>query len=422
MSVSETEDTPTLLVISGGREVVPVIVEARRLGLRVVVMDADPSAPGFRYADGGVLAHIDDPDVAVEAARTFAQRQRIDGVLGVAADVPMTVAAVADALCLPGVPLATAALAADRLAMKDRFRVRGVPVPWYAPVESIAALRSLARHAGRMLVVKPVDNGGARGVVRLLPDIDASWAYALAASESPTGRVMVEEFVAGPHVSTEAVVVNGQVTTVACSDRNYEMLERFAPFVIDNGGDLPTSLPETTVTAIEVLMTAATTALGVSRGTVRGDIVLGPDGPMMIELAVRLSGGFFCTHEIPLATGVNFVEAAIRLAIGAPLPDDLLTPRWSRGVSQRYLFPSPGTVLSVTGADEVALGEGIELLDVCVRPGLTVPPVTSHVCRGGVVIAVAETRREAVRRANAAAARVRIITRPPLGCGALGLH
>ena len=413
---------PTLLVVSGGGEAVPVIIEAKRLGLRVLVMDGDPAAPGFRYADVGLLASIDDPDGAVEAARAYAGRSRIDGVLAVAADVPMTAAAVADALGLPGVPLATAALAADKLAMKNRLRARGVPVPWYAPVDHPAALRSLVAQAGRPLVLKPVDSRGARGVLRLLPDVDLTWAFELAAAESPTGRVMVEEFVAGPQVTTEAVVVEGRTTTVACSDRNYEWLDRFAPFVIDNGGDLPTALTAPTVIAIEHLMAAAARALGVERGTVKGDLVIGPEGPLLIALAVRLSGGFFCTHEIPLATGVNVVECAIRLALGRPVPDDMLVPRWSRGVSQRYFFPPPGTVVSVTGVDEVAMGEGIALLDLRVRPGTVVRPMTSQVCRGGVVIAVADTRDEAVRRANLATARVRIVTRPTLAAAAACVH
>ena len=36
----------------------------------------------------------------------------------------------------------------------------------------------------------------------------------------------------------------------------------------------------------------------------------------MIELAARLSGGFFCTREIPLNTGVDFVGDAIKVALG----------------------------------------------------------------------------------------------------------
>ena len=66
----------------------------------------------------------------------------------------------------------------------------------------------------------------------ILPDVDPGWAYEVAAAESPTGRVMVEAFIAGPQVSTESVVVQGRTHTVGFSDRNYELLDRFAPYVI----------------------------------------------------------------------------------------------------------------------------------------------------------------------------------------------
>ncbi len=418
-----TADAPgrprTLLIVSGGREAVPAIAEARRMGLRVLVSDGAPDAPGLRLADAGLIASTYDAEATVEAARAYAARNPIDGVLAVAADVPVTVAAVADALGLPGISLATAYLAADKLAMKERLRAAGVPVPWYAAVASAEALATLAARTSAPLIVKPVDSRGARGVVRLLPGVEPTWAYEIAAAESPTGRVMVEAFVAGPQVSTESVVVGGQVTTVGFSDRNYELLERFAPFVIENGGELPSHLPERTRLAIEALVADAAHALGVRHGTVKGDVVVGPGGPMMIELAARLSGGYFCTHEIPLATGVNLVGAAIRLALGEEPRREDLRPRWSKGVAQRYLFPPPGTVTAVEGAAEAAAGEGIALLEIRVACGDRVRPMTSHVCRAGVVITVGETRAQAVERAEAAAARVRILTRPVASAAAL---
>jgi biotin carboxylase len=413
MAASTSSAGRTILIVSGGREAVPAIDEARRMGLRVVVSDGDPAAPGFRLADAGLLASTYDPDATVEAARAYAAGHRIDGVLAVAADVPVTVAAVAHALGLPGISPRTAHLASDKLAMKERLRAAGVPVPWFAPVADEAALVRIAADAAVPLIVKPVDSRGARGVVRLLPGVDAVWAFEAAAAESPTGRVMVETFVAGPQVSTESVVAGGVTTTVGVSDRNYELLDRFAPFVIENGGELPTVLPAATRAAVDRLVADAAAALGVTHGTVKGDVVVGPDGPMMIELAARLSGGFFCTHEIPLATGVDFVAAAIRLALGETPAPETLVPRWERGVAQRWLFPPPGTVVAVEGVHEAAAGEGVALLEMRVAPGTRVRPVTSHVCRGGVVIAVGETRAQAVARAEAAAARVRIVVEPP---------
>jgi biotin carboxylase len=413
---------PTLLIVSGGCEAVPVILEAKRLGLRVLVSDGAPDAPGFRLADAGLLASTYDPEATVEAARAYACLNRVDGVLAAAADVPQTVAAVAHALGLPGPSLATAALAADKLAMKHRLAAAGVAVPWYAAVEDPAHLETLAAHTVDPLIVKPVDSRGARGVVRLLPGVDPTWAWRVAAAESPTGRVMVERFVAGPQVSTESIVCEGETTTIGFSDRNYELLDRYAPFVIENGGDLPSALPAATRAAIETLVARAAAALGVRQGTVKGDVVVGPEGPMVIELAVRLSGGLFCSHEIPLATGVNFVEAAIRLALGERLDPAALVPRWSQGVAQRWLFPPPGTVVAVEGVAEAAAAEGVALVDVRVGPGDDVAAVTSHPRRAGVVIAVGDDREEAVRRAVGAAGRVRIVTVPAAPSASAALH
>ena len=142
----------------------------------------------------------------------------------------------------------------------------------------------------------------------------------------------------------------------------------------------------------------------------------------LIELAVGLSGGFVCTHAIPLSTGVDLVAVAIRLALVETPTAEELVPRCARAVAQRHLFPAPGRVIAVEGAAEAAGGEGIALLEVRVRPGQRVWPMTSHVTRGGVVIAVGDTRQQAVERAEAAAARVRIITQPETTSMSVAVH
>ena len=103
---------------------------------------------------------------------------------------------------------------------------------------------------------------------------------------------------------------------------------------------MPCSLPEKTKEEIQFLISNAARCLGVKNGTVKGDIVVHEGIPYIIELAPRLSGGYFCTHEIPLNTGVDFVGAAIRLALGETLRPADLEPRYNRFVAQRYLFPS----------------------------------------------------------------------------------
>lgn len=379
----------------------------------MVVSDGNPQAAGFAYAEDRLLASTYDVEGTVAVALDYHRhRYPIDGVLCVASDVPLTVARVAEALSLPGIPVVTAQLAMDKLAMKQRFAQAGVPIPWFQPVHSTRELRQVARERGYPLVLKPVDSRGARGVLRLMPEIDLDWAFELSRSFSPTGRVMVEEYLSGPQVSTESIVWDGEVWTPGFSDRNYEYLERFAPHIIENGGELPSHLPPEVQEAVRGVVKRAALAMGITRGVAKGDIVVTPEGPRVIEIAARLSGGYFCTHEIPLNTGVDFVGIAIRLALGEPPDPDALRPRFQRGVAQRYLFPEPGRVVRVSGVEGVASWEDIRLLRVYMKPGDVVGPICHHPSRAGVLIATGEGREQALARAIEAAAAIRIETEP----------
>lgn len=403
----------SLLVVGGGVEAVPGIELAQSMGLHVVVSDMDPAAPGMEVADDRITASTYDIDETVTRARAYDEEvRRIDGVMCIATDVPLTVASVAADLGLPGIPVEAAVLAADKLHMKDRFSGDGIPIPWYAQVADAADLARIVTERDHPLVVKPADSRGARGVLRLVDDVDPEWAFAEAHRHSPSGRVMVEEFLEGPQVSTESLVIGGETHTPGFADRNYEYLDRYAPHIIENGGELPSHLDAELQAEIRRVVGRAATSLGVTDGVVKGDIVVADGAPFVIELAARLSGGYFCTHEIPLNTGVDLVGNAIRLAVGEPVDPDDLAPRFQRNVSQRYLFPGVGRVVSVAGADEVAAWPGVELAEIRVGPGDTLHSVDSHPARAGLVLVTGDSRDEAMDLAERAVDHIEIEMEP----------
>jgi biotin carboxylase len=409
----------TLLVVSGGTEALAGIVRAKDMGLRVLVSDANPDAPGLAVADDRLLVSTYDVEATVAAARRFHGNVRpIDGVICIASDVALTVASVAADLGLPGVPLDAVRLSSDKLALKHRLVERGVPTPAFVSAPTAADLRAYVAAHGYPLVVKPVDSRGARGVL-LLRDatIDLAWAHRIALRESPSGRVIVERFLEGPQVSTESLVVDGAVHTIGLADRNYEHLERFAPHVIENGGELPSRLDPGAQASVRELVRRAIAALGIRAGVVKGDVVVCDDGPQVIEVALRLSGGYLCTHEIPLSTGVDFVGQAIRVALGETPHAEDLRPTRSSGVAQRWLFPTPGRVRRVTGVEAVAARPDVSLCEVRVEADDLVPPVSSHTSRVGVVIATGTTRAQAIERARSALAGIEIQTDEPDRCG-----
>jgi biotin carboxylase len=401
----------TLLFIGGGMEALPGIEKARDLGLHVVVSDMNPEAPGMLAAHGRLVASTYDVAATLDAAKSYHREVRqIDGVMCLATDVPLTVASVAAELGLPGISVEVAARAMDKLAMKQKFAADGVAIPWFSAVESALHLQQLAEENGLPLVLKPVDSRGGRGVQRLTPEVDLAAAYQRALIQSPTGRVMVERYLPGPQISTESIVLDGACHTPGFADRNYEYIDRYAPNFIENGGTMPSHLPAQARQAVRNLVQQAARSLGVTCGVVKGDMVFSDGKPYVIELAARLSGGWFCTHEIPLNVGVDLVLAVIRLSLGLPVDPAALQPRFDRGVALRLIFPSPGRVTAIEGEQTARDLPGVAMVRLAVQPGDIVRPPTDSNASAGLVIAVAEDREKAARRAETAVQAIQVKT------------
>ncbi len=399
----------TLLIVSGGIEAADAAKRAKEMGLYVVVSDRDVAAPGFAHSDSCLIADVYSPDETAAAAERYSRKiRKIDGVICVAADAPLTVAAVAERLRVPGISRDTATVASDKLAMKQRFLAAGLPIPWFSPVATVQALQRFAIERCHNLVIKPVDSRGSGGVQRIAQVKDLDRAFALARQHSPTQRVMVEEYLEGPQVSTESVVIDGRCYTPGFSDRNYEFVERYAPFFVENGDDLPSHLPPDIQAKVRDVVAQAATALGVTNGTVKGDIVVHNGEPYLIELAARLSGGFFCTHEIPLNTGVDFIGAAIRVALGESVSAEDLTPKQQIPVVQRYAFPQAGRVTHISGAEQAREIPGVQEVVITAAPGDIIPPPGDKRPSAAMVLATGASREAALSAANDALARIRI--------------
>jgi biotin carboxylase len=403
----------TLWIVGGGVESVPGILSAKEMGLRVVVSDGNPDAAGFDHADEHFVVSTYDVERHLHLASNYNRTARpLDGVLCVASDVAFTVASIAHELGLPGIAPKTARLSQDKLAMKEHFRAAGVPIPWFEEVESSGQLESLVKTRGLPLVLKPVDSRGARGVLQLKNGIDLAEAYANSRACSPTGRVMVEEFLQGPQISSESIFVEAGTTTPGFSDRNYEYLERFSPYIVENGGEQPSRLDGVNRRSAIRTVEEAAQSLGLMSCTVKGDLVITPEGPKIIEVALRLSGGWFATDQIPLATGVDIVVIAIRLALGEPVDLAEIEPAPAEGVAIRYFFPDPGRVVSVTGVEFFQTRNWVHKICLFVKPGDEVKTVTDHTKRAGFVITTGKSRREAVERAEHVVENVEIKTVP----------
>ena len=404
--------TKTIWIVGGGVEAIPGIILAKKLGLNVVVSDGNPNAPGLKFADKSIIASTYDIEGTVNAAYEYHQNVNpIDGVICIATDVPLTVASIAEKLSLPGITTETARKCSDKFLMKETLLAAGIPIPWFSLVKSVSELCSIISERGFPLVIKPVDSRGARGVIRITELLDLEWAFEYTKSFSPTSGVMVEEFLEGRQYSTESVIMDEKNITLGFAERNYEFLEELSPYIIENGGQQPAKIGKKELDSIVKLIEKSSQILGISNATSKGDVVMTKEGPKIIEIAPRLSGGYFSSDQIPLATGINVIEIAIRLSLGEKINKDKLLFRHQNAVAIRYFFPKPGKIISISNIDSFKNKSWVHKLNLFFGVGDVLEKITDHPKRCGFVITTGNTRDEAVERAKTVVKNVQILTR-----------
>ena len=394
----------TLMIIGAGAEQVPAYEAAKKRGLYVVGTDLNPDAPGFAYADYKLFVSTRDADATEITALKFHSQQHINGVMTIANDVPYTVARVAKAIGLPSISLGAAKCVTDKLLMKEKFSEFGVPCPWFEKVESVESLRSLIRSKPHLnFVLKPVDGRGARGVLLINTAVDLEWAFNESKRWGDNGCLIVEEFIPGLQLSTETFISDGKCYTPSIAERNYSRFNQFLPNIIEDGGTIPALIDAKMRVRIDELILNGAHALGIYEGIVKGDIIIDKiNRPLIIELAARLSGGWFATHQIPAASGVDLVNAVISYSLGEKIDYSLLTPSLDRATAIRYWFPPPGKVQTIVGEDELKKTAGLISYGFFRKPGDIQPEIRMHPDRFGYVIVYGKNRAEALDRINTA--------------------
>jgi biotin carboxylase len=398
----------TVLFVGAGRHQRRAIAQARAQGLRVVAVDRNPDAPGLAEADVAEVVDFSDVDAVIEVGR----RHAVNGVLTISADraVPV-VAAVAEALGLPGIGTDTAYVMTQKIAMRRVLGDAGVPQPEFAAVRNVHEGYAALERVGLPAVLKPADSGGQRGVFRLETADDLERHLHVALGESPTEEAIIEAYVEGLELNGLVIVRDGEALPLTLSDR---LRPPGIGFGVGWIHVYPATIYADQLEEAERVAVHAVRALGLRDGIAFPQLLATDDGRVLvIEVAARIPGGQMADLARH-AVGVDLVEIALLQALGEEVPDDVALPRFSQPLAIRFLTASPGplptgTVTEIGSLEKVSAFPGVVQADVYLSVGETIRPVQLDGDRRGYVIAIADTNVEALERAEAAAQLVDVV-------------
>ena len=229
----------------------------------------------------------------------------------------------------PGV--AACALCMDKVAAKHKMRGAGIPTPDWAAFNATAfrelgaadALEEIEARLGFPVVVKPASQGSSLGVEFAASRDEVP--QALVAAFSYDDRVLLEHYVRGRELAVS--VLDGEaLPIVEAIPREEDFFNFEARYEIGRTDYVcPAELPDHETRHVQELATRTYETLGCS-GFARVDLMLGEDGPQMLE--VNAIPGLTDTSLLPMAAeaaGIDFTRLVEQILDSARLRHQVAT-------------------------------------------------------------------------------------------------
>lgn len=362
----------------------PLIKQAKKMGLKVYVVDRNSQCPGIANADVPIVVDISDEEMVLAEVKKVLS-QGIGGVVTVGTDFSRTVSRIGEYYEVPVLPYIQTQLLTDKSLMRQKFTNSGLLQPDFRIVnDEVSFIKALKYFSKKKLsvVVKPIDSMGARGVKKLFlkkeeKDNQGKFLYDRlshylidfnkAMNFSRKKKVIIEEVISGKEYSLDALAYGGKIVVTGIADR----IIGFSPYFIETGHVIPSQAHrEVTQRLKEGFLEAIRVVTGGQKvqGAFKGDIFMSEDNQVIVgEIAGRLSGGYMSSYTYPLSSGINLMEAAIKLSLGvSPFP---LQEQALGVVIERAVISKPGKVIGVKYVQETMNCPGVKKVFIHVQRG-----------------------------------------------------
>ncbi len=336
----KTTNKKCLMVLGASFDQVPMIKTAKLMGLRVLSVDSDKNAPGFFMSDESYHIDVMDEEKVLEIAK----KEKIDGITTMVSNLGMrTVAFVADKMGLKAIPPQAAQIATDKTEIKKNLINGNVAVPKGVSVASMDQALSIKDQIDFPIIVKPVDGTKGRGIstAPCLDDFENCITQAMKFSFEK--KVIIEEWIDGPTVGAECLIVDGELKPIILTDK----YNTPPPKCVTIGLTAPSRLPEEIKERVRETAKQVAKALGLNTGAAHIDMMVSRDGiPKVIDVGPRLASGPVIFDFVPHLLGVDMVKSVIKMALGQnPEP----FKKWNgKFAASRFLtVPTKGCMYSI---------------------------------------------------------------------------
>lgn len=297
-----------IAVIGANDPLIPFYRQAKNLGYEIIGIAIEKGAVCKKYCDRFYPVSFADMNDVVDVCR----KENVDGIISFSLESALpTVAYVALKLGLVGNSLESIHLTQSKFAQRQALENAGIPVPKYYLIEHVEDLKKV--QCRFPVIVKPVDSGGSQGVCKVDTSEKLYEAYYYAVEYSRTSKAIIEEYVDGREFSVEYISHQGKHYLLQITDK----VTSGAPRFVEMQHHQPAIIPDSIWKRIQRMVEESLTALKIENSASHTEIKWNSNDELyIIETGARMGGDYISSDLVRLSTGYDFVDGAIKLAVG----------------------------------------------------------------------------------------------------------
>ncbi|MEZ4938054.1 MAG: ATP-grasp domain-containing protein [Crocinitomicaceae bacterium] len=300
-----------ILMIGAGWEQFELVKQAKELGLFVIASHPRLNNDGFALSDRHYIRESDD----IQAHLNIASEHSVQGIVTDNCDYSYyTSSVIASKLGLHFSSLENAISCVDKTQQREKCsRNKSIHQPKFKEVRTLEEYTEWTNQIGYPYIVKPVDSRGTFGVTIVRNESNAKEAFFHAVMNSPSKRIICEEFIEGTLVTVDGFCFSNGHKALAVASRIYDD----GPHPVTNEITYPAEFPEEVKTALLINHDKVVTALGYNMGHTHGEYILSPNGTIYLVECTNRGGGVFTSSTIvPHLTGINLNKILIEQSLG----------------------------------------------------------------------------------------------------------
>lgn len=303
--------------LGAGENQTPLIIEAQKMGMRVIGVDINPQAKGLAHCEIRIQESIYNYRRILRKLRQFVIDEKIIGIACAGFGKGIFSAAwIADKLKLTSPSLQALQILSDKYSLRVFLAEKKITNPFFRQPKFLSLYRRYKKieieELGYPLILKPVNGAGKKNIFEaknfseLKPKLYKSFLKTL--NKIPQ-EMILEEKIEGDEITVSGLIEKGKYHLVLISDK---ITSRQAPFI-----ELEHHFPsryQDYAKEITALHQEITQLLALDATSLVSEWKIHDNNFYLIEMAAQIPGEFFARFLIPQAVKYNFYKQLVCLA------------------------------------------------------------------------------------------------------------